>query len=90
MKLHANAKTTPQSRLLLVRRVLEEGWEAASVAEAVGVSRRCVHKWLARYRAEGAEGLLDRSSRPHRIPHQTPAAKVDQVRKLRLGRLAAF
>lgn len=90
MKLHANAKTTPQSRLLLVRRILEEGWEAASAAEAVGVSRRCAHKWLARYRAEGAEGLLDRSSRPHRIPHRTPPRRVERVRQLRLGRLAAF
>jgi len=59
VKLHANAKTTPKTRLLLVQRILD-GWDAASSAEAVGVSRRCALKWLARYRAEGLKGLQDR------------------------------
>ena len=52
MKLHANAKTTPKTRLLLVQRI-QDGWDTASAAEAVGVSRRCAWKWLARYRSEG-------------------------------------
>ena len=30
MKLHRNAKSTPTSRLLLVRRVLFEGWSYAA------------------------------------------------------------
>ncbi len=89
MKLHANAKTTPKTRLLLVQRI-EAGWDAASAAEAVGVSRRCALKWLARYREEGLEGLQDRSSAPHRIPHRTPASKVRRIKKLRLQRLAAY
>src|SRR3954447_14856946 len=45
MKLHRNAKTTPMSRLLLVRRVLFEGWDYATAAEAAGVSARTVMKW---------------------------------------------
>lgn len=89
MKLHANAKTTPKTRLLLVQRILD-GWDPASAAEAVGVSRRCGLKWLARYRAEGLRGLEDRSSAPHRIPHRTPDSKVCRIKKLRLRRLAAF
>lgn len=89
MKLHANAKTTPHTRLLLVQRILD-GWEPASAAEAVGVSRRCGLKWLARYREEGVEGLQDRSSAPHRIPHRTPRRLVRRIRDLRLRRLAAF
>lgn len=90
VKLHANAKTTPKTRLLLVQRILEESWDSASAAEAVGVSRRCGLKWLARYRAEGLAGLEDRSSAPHRVPHRTADAKVGRIRDLRLGRLAAF
>lgn len=35
MKLHANAKTTPKTRLLLVHRIEEEGWDAASSAQAL-------------------------------------------------------
>ena len=64
---HRNSKLTPSGRLLLVRRV-EAGWSAARVAEAVGVSRATVYKWLRRFRAEGQSGLLDRSSRPLRSP----------------------
>ena len=90
MKLHANAKTTPKTRLLLVQRISEEGWDRVSAAEAVGISRRCASKWLARYRAEGLAGLEDRSSAPHRVPRRTPDSKVARIKALRLGRLAAF
>jgi transposase InsO family protein len=90
VKLHANAKTTPKTRLLLVRRILEEGWDAASAAEAAGVSRRCGLKWLARYRAEGLAGLEDRPSAPHCIPNRTPDSKVRRIKDLRLGRMAAY
>jgi transposase InsO family protein len=90
VKQHANAKTTPKARLLLVQRIVEQGWDRTSAADAVGISRRCVSKWLARYRAEGLVGLQDRSSAPHRIPHQTPDSKVARIKDLRLGRLAAF
>jgi transposase len=43
------------------------------VAGQWGVNRRTVHRWLARYEAEGLEGLPDRSHRPERCPHQLPA-----------------
>jgi len=89
VKLHANAKTTPKSRLLLVQRI-EEGWDACAAAEAVGVSRRTGFKWLRRYRDEGLAGLQDRSSRPHRIPHQTSQRDVGRIKHLRLRRLAAY
>lgn len=89
VKLHANAKTTPKTRLLLVQR-MEEGWDAGSAAEAVGVSRRTGLKWLARYRAEGLAGLEDRPCAPRSIPHRTPAAKVCRIKRLRLKRLAAL
>jgi transposase len=62
MKLHGNARTCPHSRLLMVQRVESEGWTLAAAAEAAGVSVRTVSKWLRCYRAEGEQGLLDRSS----------------------------
>jgi transposase len=62
MKVHANAPLGPKGRWILVRRVLEKGWSLAAAAEAAGVSERTCSKWLARYRAEGRAGLLDRSS----------------------------
>ena len=51
----------------------------AHVAAAMGVSRQCVHRWVARFDAEGDAGLLDRSSRPHRSPGRTPAEVEAQV-----------
>ena len=90
MRLHANAKTSPKTRLLLVERVLQQGWDLASAAEAVGLSRRSGAKWLARYRAEGVAGLEDRSSAPHRVANRTPDRVAKEIDKLRRQRLPAF
>ena len=56
MRLHGNARTCLHSRLLIVERVLEQGWTVAAAAAAAGVSERTAAKWLARYRDEGREG----------------------------------
>ena len=65
---HRNARLTVYGRRLLVRRVREEGQPVAHVAKAMGVSRQCAHRWVARHDAEGDAGLQDRSSRPHSMP----------------------
>lgn len=67
---HPRPKLSVFSRQLLVSRVLVQGWPAAHVAEQLGISRATAYKWVRRYRAEGDDGLLDRSSRPHRSPRQ--------------------
>ena len=77
MKVHANAPLGPKGRLTMVRRVVEQGWSLTEAAEAAGVSERTCSKWVARYRAEGEAGLLDRSSAPRSIPHRTP----DELRR---------
>jgi transposase InsO family protein len=83
MKLHRNARTCPHSRLLIVRRVREEGWTLAQAAEAAGVSVRTVSKYLRRYREEGEEGLLDRSSAPSSVPRRTPEERAAVIAALR-------
>lgn len=67
---HRNARTTPVGRRLIVERH-RAGWPQAHIAKAMGISRKCVGKWLARYAAEGEAGLEDRSSRPRRCPRRT-------------------
>jgi transposase len=89
MKLHANAQTCPNSRSLLVRRIEDEGWSLTKAAEAAGVSERTARKWLARWRSEGAAGLLDRSSAPRRRPSRLPADRVAAIEKLRRVRMTA-
>lgn len=81
--MHQNAKLTPSGRALLVVRVREEGQTPGEVSRALGVSRRTVYKWLARYEADGHAGLQDRSSRPHRSPLQLPRRRVKAIRRLR-------
>lgn len=73
---HRNARLTFHGRRLLVQRV-REGMPVAHVARAMGVSRQCAHHWVARFDADGEEGLHDRSSRPHRMPRRT-SAEVEQ------------
>jgi transposase InsO family protein len=89
MKLHGNARTCPNSRSLLVERITEHGWSVGEAALAAGVSERTVYRWLARWREQGVEGLLDRSSRPLRSPSRLPACKVAAIRSLRKLRMTA-
>jgi transposase InsO family protein len=90
MRLHPNAKTTPTSRSLLVRRVLQEHRSVSEVARGLGVSPRTVYKWLRRFEVEGRRGLRDRSSQPHRIPHRTPPARERAIERLRRRRWLAW
>ena len=89
MKLHGNARTCPNSRRLLVGRVIEEGWSVSAAAAAAGISERTAYRWLRRWRQQGREGLVDRSSRPLRSPTQLPAAKVQAIKALRKLRMTA-
>ena len=88
MRLHANHRTCPSSRLLLCRRVLEEGWTLRRAAEAVGCSSRTGAKWLHRFR-DGDHELFDRSSRPHRCPSRLPQQRVQAIEALRRLRMTA-
>ena len=87
MNSHKHARLTPKGRALLVSRVLEEGWTMAAAAQAAGVSRRSGYKWLARFRSEGAAGLLDRSSRPRRSPRACSAQELEQFEQRRRQRV---
>ena len=89
MKLHANARTCPNFRRLIVQRIEEEGWSLAAAAAAAGVSERTAHKWLSRFQAEGEAGLEDRSSRPRRSPARVPAERVAAIEALRRLRMTA-
>lgn len=75
---HANARLNVFGRRTLVERVLA-GHRPGEVAKQLNVSRTTVHKWVARFRAEGFAGLADRSSRPHRSPRQVPAELVARI-----------
>ena len=74
-----------EQRYQAVLAVIGEGRTVTEVAGQWRVSRQTLHAWLARYEAEGLEGLADRSHRPRSCPHQMPgedAARVLEMRRM--------
>ena len=55
----------------MVRTVIEGGLSNAAAARQFNTTPKTVAKWVKRFRAEGVEGLRDRSSRPLSSPSQT-------------------
>jgi transposase InsO family protein len=87
MRLHANAKLSVKGRELLIDRVDVAGWSLTQAAEAAGVSDRTARKWLERYRREGPDGLLDRSSAPTSVANRTEERHVEAIAALRRLRM---
>ena len=83
---HPNAVLTPTGRARMVTCVLEAGWTIEATAERFQVDAKTVRKWRDRFLAEGSDGLLDRSSRPHRSPNRTPVPLRKRVLHLRRSR----
>jgi transposase len=79
MKMHANARLSLKGRELLVARVLDAGWSLSAAAEAAGISDRTARKWIARWRAEGPVGLVDRSSAPTLVANRTEERRVEVI-----------
>jgi transposase InsO family protein len=87
MQLHGNAALTPNGRLRLARRVVEEGWSLTSAAAAAEVSERTARKWVERYRADGEPGLADRRLAPRSQPRATPQDRIEAIAALRRLRM---
>jgi transposase InsO family protein len=68
MNTHKNARLTYLRRLEMVKDISEGGLSASEAAARQGVSAVTARKWLGRYLADGAAGLLDKSSRPEKSP----------------------
>lgn len=86
MDTHKNARLTPKGREAMVRAVVDRGLSAAAAARQFNTTPKTVRKWVERFRADGADGLRDRSSRPLSSPSQTAPATRDAVETLRRQR----
>ena len=75
-----------EQRYQAVLAVISDGLSISQVAQKVGVSRQTLHSWLARYEAEGLDGLADRSHRPVSCPHQMPGTVEAALLELRRSR----
>jgi transposase InsO family protein len=83
---HANACLTPNGRLRLAQLVVDKGWTLVRAAERWNCSITTARRWADRYRAEGRDGMVDRPSRPHTSPRQTPTRRERRVIGLRVSR----
>jgi transposase InsO family protein len=70
----------------MARSVVDGGLSQADAAYQFNTTPKTVAKWVKRFRAEGVEGLRDRSSRPHSSPSQTPPATCTAIATLRRQR----
>jgi len=86
MDTHKNARLTPEGREQMVRTVVDCGLTKAVVARQFNTTAKTVAKWVERFRAEGVDGLRDRSSRPLSSPGQTAPATCAVVEALRRQR----
>ena len=75
---------TPMSqRLEFVVLATQSGIAFSELCRRFDVSRKTGYKWLTRYKADGAEGLKDRSRCPHHSPKQVAPAMAEVVIALR-------
>jgi transposase InsO family protein len=86
MDTHKNARLTPKGREEMVRAVVDYGLTEAAAARQFNTTPKTVAKWVKRFRAEGVDGLQDRSSRPLSSPGQTSPATCAAIEALRRQR----
>src|ERR1700722_11063156 len=86
MDTHKNAPLTPKGREAMVHVVVDGGLSKAAAARQFNTTPKTVAKWVERFRAEGVDGLRDRSSRPLSLPSQTAPATCAVVEALRRQR----
>jgi transposase len=70
-------------RLAIIRHVQEVTGNVALTCRYYGITRQCYYIWFRRYEEFGAEGLWDRSSRPHVSPRTTREEVVGKIVYLR-------
>jgi transposase InsO family protein len=68
---------------VVVSKVVSKQMSVSEAAATYGVSRQHVHRWLARYRDQGVDGLEPRSRRPHSNPRRTASEVAERIVALR-------
>ena len=90
MDYHQNARLTVFSREQMAIQVIRDGVTLKQAAACFNVTAKTAAKWVQRYREQGAKGLGDRSSRPHRVRRPTSEEMVARVEVLRRERWTGF
>lgn len=68
-----------EERIRFVLAVEQGDNSIAELCRQYGISRKTGYKWIRRYRADGLEGMRERSRRALRCPHKTSQLWVDRI-----------
>src|SRR3954447_25016735 len=78
-----NEVSTISLRLEFVTLAIAEGANIRELCRRFGISAQTAYKWIARFQAQGPEGLHDRSRRPAASPRRSAEDLEAQVLQLR-------
>jgi len=68
-----------EERIRFILAVEQGDYSVAELCRQYGISRKTGYKWIRRYRADGLEGMRERSRRPLHCPHKTSQQWVDRI-----------
>lgn len=66
-----------------IRPILDKQITVNQVLKVSPFSERTIKYWLSRFRLDGIEGLVDKSTRPNRSPHKTPVWIEERIKQIR-------
>ena len=78
--------TVSEQRHNFIRDYADGHYTRTELAERFGISRKTVHKWINRFKAEGLQGIEERSRRPRSCPWQTDKRIVEDLVAMRRGK----
>src|SRR5689334_20958108 len=70
-------------KMEFVERAIKPGARVSTLCREYGISRETGYKWLKRFKRDGAEGLEEKSRRPHATPLATAEEVVASILELR-------
>jgi len=78
-------RTVVSERKEFIALALTDGANVSELCRRLEISRKTAYKMLRRYAEAGADGLHDRSRRPHTCPHRTSPELEERIIALRLA-----
>jgi transposase InsO family protein len=72
-----------QIREQFIEHALSGRYQITALCNAYGISEKTGHKWLSRFKAEGKDGLGDRSRAPHGSPNRVSGILLKEILALR-------
>jgi len=76
-------ETKQQLRYQWIRPIIDREISIKDVLKVSPFSERTIKYWLARFKEDGTAGLIDKSTRPHSFPNQTPSWIEERIAQIR-------